>query len=55
MSTFSCSEHDWAAFSSGLESAYPGIPSHSAAVGEMAFGTHKEKGHFGIIICDTQN
>lgn len=55
MSTFSCFEHDCAAFLNGLESAYTGIPLKSAAVGEMAFGIHKERGHFGIIICDTQN
>lgn len=25
-----------------------------AAIGETAFGIHREKGHFGIIKCDTQ-
>lgn len=55
MSTSSCFAHDGAALSNGLEFAYPGSPLHSATVGEMAFGIHKEKGHFGIIICDTQN
>lgn len=45
----------WMEFSIGLESAYSGNAWNCGHSREMAFGIHQEKGHFGIIICDTQN
>lgn len=55
MSTFSCFEHDRAAFSNGLELHTLEVHRIRPQLGKWRSGFIRKRGHFGIIICDTQN